>query len=253
MPSLMRSPEWLALEEAAHAIPLHDHYRLMRLMHEYVAGMRQLAALPPSVAIFGSARTKSEARHYAAAAETARLLAHAGFSIITGGGPGIMEAANRGAQEGGARSIGLPIHLAREESPNAYMDVAIPYTSFAPRKAAFLTSACAFVVFPGGLGTLDELLEVALALQTGKISRAPLILYDGAFWGGLRDWLRQMPVAAGTMDVSDLDLLSVAETPEEVVAQISKQNHQQGRMRDEGDAQAMPSATFTRERVEALP
>lgn len=101
-------------------------------MHEYVASIRQLAPFPPSVAIFGSARTKPEARHYAAAVETARLLAHAGFSIITGGGPGIMEAANRGAQEGGARSIGLPIHLAREERPNAYVDVAIPYTSFAP-------------------------------------------------------------------------------------------------------------------------
>jgi len=234
----LRSPAWRALEEAAHAIPLHDHLRVVRLMHEYVVGIRQLAGLPPVVALFGSARAHPAEAHYQAAQETARLLAEAGVGIITGGGPGIMEAGNRGAREGGARSIGCPIQLAREERPNAYLDLALPFTFFAPRKAALL-SARAFVVFPGGLGTLDELFEVLAAMQTGKLTRVPLILYDSAFWRGLLDWLRETLVEAGTMDTSDPDLLVLCDEPRAIVAKVLAALHDQ-QQRGEGAVEMQP-------------
>jgi uncharacterized protein (TIGR00730 family) len=195
----------------------------LALMQEYQTGLRQLASLPPmpTVAIFGSARSTPDHPHYQAAYETARLLARAGFAIITGGGPGIMEAANRGAYEAGAYSIGLPIQLAREEQPNAYLDVAIPFTQFAPRKAAFLAAASAFVIFPGGLGTLDELFEVVLAMQTGKLSRFPLILYGSAFWDSLIAFLRERLAQADLIDASDLELLAVADAPAEAVSLVT--------------------------------
>ncbi len=215
----MRSAEWLELESAAHAISLSDCRRVVRLMREYVVSMTALAGLPPAVAIFGSARTKSPEPDYQAAYETARRLAARGLGIITGG-PGIMEAANRGAKDGGARSIGCPIHLERVEPANAYLDIAVPFTFFAPRKAAFLASACAFVVFPGGFGTLDELFEVLLAMQTHKLARVPLILYGSAFWRKLVEWLREILIPAGTIDATDPGLLALADDPREVVAQI---------------------------------
>lgn len=201
-----------------------QHWHVRTLLQEYLTGMAQLAAaLPPTpiVALFGSARTTADDPHYRAAYETARLLAQAGFAIITGGGPGIMEAANRGAREGGAPSIGLPIQLAREERPNAYLDVAIPFTQFAPRKAAFLAAASAFVIFPGGLGTLDELFEVVLAMQTGHLARLPLILYGSAFWDGLIAFLRERLAQAGLIDASDLHLLAVADAPAEAVSLVA--------------------------------
>lgn len=184
-------------------------------MQEYLTGMTQLARLSPTptVAIFGSARSTPDHPHYRAAYETARLLAEAGFAMITGGGPGIMEAANRGAWEGGVRSIGCPIHLERAEPANPYVDFAIPFTFFAPRKATFLAAACAFVVFPGGFGTLDELFEVIAAMQTGKLARVPLILYGSAFWKGLLGWLHQTLEAEGMIDLVDLNLLSLVNKP----------------------------------------
>ncbi len=193
------------------------------LMQEYVAGMTQLAALAstPIVAIFGSARSLPGHPYYQAACETARLLAEAGFAIITGGGPGIMEAANRGAYETGVRSIGCPIQLARAEPANPYVDFAIPFTRFAPRKATLLAAACAFIVFPGGFGTLDELFEVITAMQTGKMPPVPLILYGSAFWDGLITFLRERLAEAGLIDTSDLHLLVVADTPAEAVALVT--------------------------------
>ncbi len=200
-----------------------QHWHVRTLLQEYLTGMALLAGLSPTpiVAIFGSARTTLDHPHYRAAYETARLLAQAGFAIITGGGPGIMEAANRGAREGGARSIGLPIRLAREERPNAYLDVAIPFTQFAPRKAAFLAAASAFVIFPGGLGTLDELFEALCAMQAGHLARLPLILYGSAFWDGLIAFLRERLAQAGLIDASDLHLLAVADAPAEAVSLVA--------------------------------
>ncbi|HVB23414.1 MAG TPA: TIGR00730 family Rossman fold protein [Ktedonobacteraceae bacterium] len=219
---------WVVREEAAHVLSPAQHREVARLMEEYVTGMAQLAGLPPLVAIFGSARTPSDAPAYLAAVETASLLAEAGFGILTGGGPGIMEAANRGGREGGTRSIGCPIHLERGEPANPYLDVTIPFTCFAPRKATLL-SASAFVVFPGGFGTLDELFEVLVAIQTQQRACGPLILYDSAFWGGLVDFVRQTLVEVGTIDPADPDLLCLADDPQEIVRLIPTCCQDEGR------------------------
>jgi uncharacterized protein (TIGR00730 family) len=209
---------WKTLETAIQMLPLSEQRRVITLMHEYMLGIRRLLGLPPLVALFGSARTAADEPMYEAARETAHLLAEEGFGIITGGGPGIMEASNRGAREGGARSIGCPIQLAREERPNAYLDCAIPFTAFAPRKATLLSATRACVVFPGGLGTLDELFEVALAIQTRHLPRIPLILYGSEYWRGLLAWFQETLVVAGTIEASDLDLFQLVDAPEEAVA-----------------------------------
>jgi uncharacterized protein (TIGR00730 family) len=211
------SVSWKVLENAIRLLPLYEQPAMLRLLYENVVGRRHLAGLPPVVALFGSARTGQHDPLYRAAHETAQLLAEAGLGIITGGGPGIMEAGNLGAREGGARSIGCPIRLAREERPNACLDIAIPFTSFAPRKATLFGAARAFVVFPGGFGTLDELFEVALAMQTQKLPRVPLILYGSAFWRRLLDWLQDTLVAAGTIDPGDLDLFQLVDSPQQAV------------------------------------
>lgn len=245
--------QWQALAEAAYALSPHDHLHVVQLIHEYLLTMARLSGLPPTVVIWGSARTDPADPCYLAARETATLLARRGYGILTGGGPGIMEAANLGAREGGAYSIGLPIRLAREERPNAFLDVAIPFTAFAPRKAMFLRIAQAFVIFPGGMGTLDELFEALAAIQTQKLARRPIVMYSGAFWDRLLTWMRTTLIPAGTIDAADLDLVSVAETPAEVVAQISQPRLQQDGMRDENETETIPPATFTPERVEAVP
>lgn len=208
-------PAHLDVSSSLLPLLLRHHRHVSALMQEYLTGMTQLARLSPTptVAIFGSARSTPDHPHYRAAYETARLLAEAGFAMITGGGPGIMEAANRGAWEGGARSIGCPIHLERAEPANMYVDIAIPFTFFAPRKAIFLAAACAFVVFPGGFGTLDELFEVLAAMQTGKMARVPLLLYGSAFWGDLLDWIRRRLVSVGMIDPDDLMLLTLVDEP----------------------------------------
>jgi uncharacterized protein (TIGR00730 family) len=210
-------PSWQTLETAMQMLPLIEQRRVITLMHEYTLGIRRLMGLPPLVALFGSARTAADEPMYQAARETAHLLAEAGYGIITGGGPGIMEASNRGAREGGTPSIGCPIQLAREERPNAYLDCAIPFTAFAPRKATLLGATRACVVFPGGLGTLDELFEVAMAVQTRHLPRIPLVLYGSGYWRGLLAWLHETLVVAGTIDAADLDLFQLVETPEEAV------------------------------------
>jgi uncharacterized protein (TIGR00730 family) len=211
-------PSWQTLETAMQMLPLIEQRRLITLMHEYALGIRRLLGLPPLVALFGSARTSRDEPMYQAARTTAHLLAEEGFGIITGGGPGIMEASNWGAREGGTPSIGCPIQLAHEERPNAYLDCAIPFTAFAPRKATLLGATRACVIFPGGLGTLDELFEVALAIQTRHLPRILLVLYGSRYWQGLLVWLHGTLVVAGTIDADDLDLFHLVDTPEEAVA-----------------------------------
>lgn len=193
-----------------------DPWRVLRIMGEFVEGFDVLAELGPAVTIFGSARVKADDPQYQAAQELARLLGEAGLTIITGGGPGIMEAGNRGAQEAGVSSIGLNIELPFEQGVNQYVDVAINFRYFFVRKTMFLKYAQAFVIFPGGFGTMDELFESLTLIQTGKVQNFPVILFGSAFWGGLLDWLRSAMLTEGKISPADLDLIMVSDSPEEV-------------------------------------
>lgn len=193
-----------------------DPWRVLRIQGEFVEGFDTLADLGPAVSIFGSARTTETDPLYQAAVETARLLAEAGLVIITGGGPGIMEAGNRGAQLGGGRSIGLNIELPFEQGTNRYVETAINFRYFFVRKTMFVKYAQAFVIFPGGFGTLDELFESLTLIQTGKIYNFPVILYGASYWSGLLDWLRSTVLATGKISVHDMDLMIVSDSPEQV-------------------------------------
>jgi uncharacterized protein (TIGR00730 family) len=184
--------------------------------------------LGSAVSVFGSARTPSDHPDCALARETARRLGGAGFAVITGGGPGIMEAANRGAREAGVTSVGLNIDLPFEQGPNAYQDISLRFHYFFTRKVMFVRFASAFVVFPGGFGTLDELFEALLLIQTNKIRHFPVVLVRSSYWAGLTDWLRERLVADGMIAPSDLDLLAVTDDPDEVVARVRAGAERQG-------------------------
>jgi uncharacterized protein (TIGR00730 family) len=193
-----------------------DPWRVLRIMSEFVEGFDALAELGPAITIFGSARTPRQSPEYEAATETARLLGKAGFGIITGGGPGIMEAANRGARAAGARSVGLNIELPFEQAVNPFVDVKREFRYFFVRKTMLVKYAQGFVIFPGGFGTVDELFEAATLLQTGKIRDFPIVLYGSEYWGGLVDWMRTRMQADGKIAPADLSLLHLADTPREV-------------------------------------
>lgn len=193
-----------------------DPWRVLRIQGEFVHGFDTLAELGPAVSIFGSARTKPDDPLYQAAVETARLLAEAGLAIITGGGPGIMEAGNKGAQLGGGVSVGLNIELPFEQGFNPYVEIPINFRYFFIRKTMFVKYAQAFVIFPGGFGTLDELFEALTLIQTGKIYNFPVILFGSNYWAGLLDWLRDTMLAGGKISPADLDLLVVTDSPPEV-------------------------------------
>ncbi len=193
-----------------------DPWRVFRIMSEFVNGFDALAHLPPSVTIFGSARTKQENANYLAAVETATLLARAGFGIITGGGPGIMEAANKGAQEGRNLSVGCNIELPFEQHSNAYLDIDLEFKYFFVRKTLFVKYSSAFVIFPGGFGTMDELFEALTLIQTKKVSNFPIILYGSKYWGGLMDWLRETMLALENVSAGDIDLLRLSDNPQEI-------------------------------------
>ena len=194
-----------------------DPWRVFRIMGEFVEGFDNLARIGPAVTIFGSARTPADHPEYAAARETARLLGEAGFGIITGGGPGIMEAANRGARDADVLSVGCNIELPFEQGINPYVDVAINFRYFFVRKTMFVKYAEAFVIFAGGFGTLDELFEAMTLIQTGKVRDFPVILFGSAYWKGLVDWIRQTLLAQGKVSPDDVDLVTVTDSPEEVV------------------------------------
>ena len=193
-----------------------EPWRVLRIQGEFVEGFETLADLGPAVSIFGSARSSEDDSIYQAAVETARLLAEAGLVVITGGGPGIMEAGNRGAQQGGGVSVGLNIELPFEQGTNSYVGVPINFHYFFVRKTMFVKYAQAFVIFPGGFGTLDELFEALTLIQTGKISNFPVILFGSEYWSGLLHWLRETMLARGKISAADLDLIVVTDSPQKV-------------------------------------
>jgi uncharacterized protein (TIGR00730 family) len=199
-----------------------DPWRVLRIQSEFVAGFDAMAGLGPAVTIFGSARTPEEAPIYQAAVETARLLAEEGLAIITGGGPGIMEAANRGARLGGGVSVGFAIELPFEEATNPYVDIGLHFRYFFVRKTMFVKYAQAFVIFPGGFGTMDELFEALTLIQTRKIHNFPVVLYGSYYWRGLLDWLDTTMAANANIASGDLELFFVADSPEEVRDSLAK-------------------------------
>jgi uncharacterized protein (TIGR00730 family) len=205
-----------------------DPWRVLRIQAEFVEGFGLLAELGPAVSIFGSARIARGTAGYEKAERIATGLAKAGYSVITGGGPGIMEAANKGATEGGGVSVGLGIELPREQGLNEYVDIGVEFRYFFVRKTVFIKYSQAFVVMPGGFGTLDELFEAVTLVETGKITRFPIVLVGSDYWGGLVAWLREKVLAEGKISTGDLDLLTVVDDPAEVVEIITKAHAQAG-------------------------
>ena len=193
-----------------------DPWRVLRIMGEFVEGFEELAELGPAVTIFGSARVRPEDAAYGSVVEVGRMLGEAGFTIITGGGPGIMEAGNRGAREVGAPSVGLNIELPFEQHVNPYVDISVDFRYFFVRKTMLVKYSQAFIIFPGGFGTLDELFEALTLIQTGKVRNFPVVLFGSEYWRGLLEWLRGPMLSEGKISPADLDLLIVTDSPEEV-------------------------------------
>lgn len=218
-----------------------DTWRVFRIMGEFVEGFDELATLTRGISIFGSARSKPDDPDYKAAQETAALLSHEGFAVITGGGPGIMEAANRGAFEAGGLSIGCNIELPFEQSANAYLTRSLTFKYFFVRKMMFVKYSLGFVIFPGGFGTLDELFEALTLIQTKKIRNFPVILFGSNYWRGLLDWIRDYMLPQGKIKETDLRLFQVTDSPAEVV-EIMKRSQNSIDMADvEEDLYRVPS------------
>jgi uncharacterized protein (TIGR00730 family) len=197
-----------------------DTWRTLRIMGEFVEGFDALAEVGPAVTVFGSARVGRRNRYYGAARRVAAALARNGFAIITGGGPGIMEAANRGAKEGGGLSIGCNIELPFEQGLNEYVDLGMEFRYFFVRKTMFVKYAEGFVIFPGGFGTLDELFEALTLIQTGKVEHFPIVLYGKDYWNGLLQWIRERPLYEEKIGPEDLGLLTITDDVEEACAAI---------------------------------
>ena len=198
-----------------------DRLRIRLIADEFAKGFEAVAKIPsPAVSIFGSARVHEGHSAYTAARETARLFAKAGFSVITGGGPGAMEAANRGAQDGGGVSVGFNIELPHEQGVNPYCDIALTFRHFYARKVMFVKPAEGFVIFPGGFGTLDELFEALTLIQTGKIADFPVVLFDRDYWAGLVEWVEGRLLAEGMISSEDEELLFLTDEPAEAVETV---------------------------------
>jgi uncharacterized protein (TIGR00730 family) len=197
-----------------------DPWRVLRIQAEFVEGFGLLADLPDAVSVFGSARTARDSEYYRAAVQIGAALADAGYAVITGGGPGAMEAANRGASEAGGMSLGLGIELPFEQDLNEWVDVGVLFRYFFVRKTMFVKYAQAFVILPGGFGTLDELFEALTLVQTRKVTRFPVILFGSAYWSGLVTWIRETMLPQGTVSEADLGLLHVTDDVAEVVELI---------------------------------
>jgi uncharacterized protein (TIGR00730 family) len=195
-----------------------DPWRVLRIQAEFVEGFGALAELGPAVSVFGSARTSPDDPMYAAASDIAAKLCGAGYAVITGGGPGAMEAANRGASECGGVSVGLGIELPHEQGMNEWVDLGVNFRYFFVRKTMFVKYAQGFIVLPGGFGTMDELFEALTLAQTGKVTSFPIVLFGSAYWGGLVDWLRDTMLADGKVGPADIDMLHVTDDVDEAVS-----------------------------------
>lgn len=221
-----------------------DTWRVMRILGEFVEGFDALAELETAVTIFGSARVQPGDAQYETAVTVAQKLGEAGFNIITGGGPGIMEAGNKGARQAGVQSVGLNIELPFEQHLNPYVDLSIDFRYFFTRKVMLVKYAQAFVIFPGGFGTMDELFEALTLIQTGKVQNFPVVLFDTAYWGGLVEWLKHTMLADGKISAEDLDLLILTDSPDEVrdVIVRARQDREWRRRQEEGARQVAKMA-----------
>ena len=206
----------------------HESWHAFEIMAEFVDATERLKEIRPAVSIFGSARTKPDSAYYQLTEHIARLLSDAGFSVISGGGPGIMEAANKGAFAGKSPSIGLNIELPHEQTRNPYQDLSQCFKHFFMRKVMFVKYASAYVVMPGGFGTLDEVMEAITLVQTGKTLKIPIILVCEPFWRGLLDWIKTTLVAEGMIETADLDLIQVIDDPAMIVEAIFKHYETRG-------------------------
>jgi uncharacterized protein (TIGR00730 family) len=209
-------------EAALKSSTARESWRIFGIMSEFVEATERLAAIKPAVTMFGSARVRPDSPYYMLTEQTARLLSDSGFSVISGGGPGIMEAANKGAFFGKSPSVGLNIQLPHEQANNPYQDISQTFRHFFARKYMFVRFASAYVVMPGGFGTLDELMEALTLIQTGKARKIPLILVCSEFWGGMIDWFKERLVAEGMVDAEDIELIQLIDEPEKVVEAIFK-------------------------------
>jgi uncharacterized protein (TIGR00730 family) len=205
-----------------------EAWRMFEIISEFVTATERLQTIQPAVAIFGSARTAPGHPYYAVAEDIARRLSDAGFSVISGGGPGVMEAANKGCFAGASPSVGLNIQLPHEQSNNPYQDISHSFQHFFARKVMFVKLSVAFVMMPGGYGTMDELMEVLTLVQTGKIRRLPIILVNSKFWSGLLDWIDATLVKEGMVGVDDPKLMRVIDDPQQVVDAIFDHYHSRG-------------------------
>jgi uncharacterized protein (TIGR00730 family) len=226
-----------------------DTWRTLRIMGEFVEGFDALADVGPAVSIFGSARVGRRNRYYGAARRLATALAKQGFAIITGGGPGIMEAANRGAKEGGGLSIGANIELPFEQGLNEYVDLGMEFRYFFVRKMMFVKYAEGFVIFPGGFGTLDELFEALTLIQTGKVEHFPVVLYGTDYWEGMMRWIREKPLFEEKISPEDLDLLTVTSDIDEACDAIAR--HYRSREQERKEAASREATRAAVQEAEA--
>lgn len=204
-------------------VAAEDSGRIFRIMAEFIEGFEVLSKIPPAVSIFGSTKTCPGDDDYQKAEETARRLAKEGYAVLTGGGPGIMEAANKGAKEAGGVSVGLNVDLPEEQKPNKYIGTYLSFRYFFVRKVMFVKYAVAFVIFPGGFGTLDELFEPLQLIQTQKIKPFPVILVGKEYWRGLLDWIKEVLLPRGKISSHDLNLFHLVEEPEEIINFIKRE------------------------------
>ena len=198
-------------------LTVNESWRIFRIMAEFIDGFEILSKIPPAVSIFGSARTQPDDSDYKKAEETAAKLAKAGYAVVTGGGPGIMEAANKGASQAGGISVGLNINLPAEQKPNKYIGTYLDFRYFFVRKVMFVKYSVAFVIFPGGFGTLDEFFESIGLIQTHKIKPFPVILVGREYWKGLKDWMDKALLAGGKISPEDINLFRIIDEPDEIV------------------------------------
>ncbi|ASK66671.1 Rossman fold protein, TIGR00730 family [Brachybacterium avium] len=218
-----RTTDQRLLEEDGETDWVHaDPWRVLRIQSEFIEGFGALAELGPAISIFGSARLGADSAHYESAVEIARGVVEMGYAVITGGGPGIMEAGNRGAQEAGGVSVGLGIELPHEQGLNKHVDLGVDFRYFFVRKTMFVKYSSGFVVMPGGFGTFDELFEALCLMQTHKIDLFPVVLVGRDYWQGLLDWLRTTVVEGGMVKPLDIDLMRVVDTPQEALEMLRK-------------------------------